>query len=64
LGLQCLQYFDSSDQDSSRQQEGVQENSHFQVCRVAILFLFVGGVTKCRRLLRRWRLWLKLLNGL
>jgi hypothetical protein len=32
LGLQCLQYFDSSDQDDGRQQEGVQENSEFQVC--------------------------------
>lgn len=31
-GLQCLQYFDSSDQDDGRQQEGVQENSEFQVC--------------------------------
>jgi hypothetical protein len=37
LGLQCLQYFDTSDQDDSRQQERVQENSQFQVCRVAAL---------------------------
>jgi hypothetical protein len=32
LGLQCLQYFDSSDQDDNRQQDGVQGNSQFQVC--------------------------------
>ncbi|KDR07710.1 Erythroid differentiation-related factor 1 [Zootermopsis nevadensis] len=30
LGLQCLQYFDTSDQDDIRRQEGVQENSQFQ----------------------------------
>jgi len=30
LGLQCLQYFDSSDKDS--RQEGVEEKSAFQVC--------------------------------
>lgn len=37
LGLQCLQYFDTSDQDDIRRQEGVQENSQFQVCRMVVL---------------------------
>jgi hypothetical protein len=31
LGLQCLQYFDGSDKDDCRQQDGVHNKCHFQV---------------------------------
>jgi hypothetical protein len=39
LGLQCLQYLDSSDKDS--RQEGVEEKSSFQVCVSAVVLMHV-----------------------
>ena len=39
LGLQCLQYFDSSDKDN--RQEGVEEKSAFQVCVNAVAVMHV-----------------------
>lgn len=39
LGLQCLQYFDSSDKDNRK--EGVEEKSAFQVCVNAVALMHV-----------------------
>jgi hypothetical protein len=47
LGLQCLQYFDGS--DKGNRQEGVEENSAFQVCVVQWVYCMcvVHGMNTC-----------------
>jgi hypothetical protein len=37
LGLQCLQYFDGSDKDGCKQQDGVHKKCHFQVLHYVTL---------------------------